>query len=369
MITKTIFPGRYIQGLDALKRLKGEIGRLGDIAVIVCDHFMLENPLPYADTFLGGSSRNVVERFHGESSDEGIERLADLSKNSKTQAIVGIGGGKTIDTAKAVAHSLQLPVIVVPTIASTDAPCSALSVIYIKEGKFKRYLILPRNPDVVLVDTGLIARAPVRFLVSGMGDALATWLEASSCKAKFAPNITGDVGSMTAYALARLCYDTLLEYGVKAKISCEAHSVTPALEHIVEANTLLSGLGSESGGLAAAHAIHNGFTVQERVHDRQHGEKVAFGTLASLFLTDKPGEIFDEVYAFCESVGLPSTFDGIGLEGILDEELMKVAEATCAENETIHNEPIPVEPMTVFSALKAADAEGRRRKMSAAKDR
>jgi glycerol dehydrogenase len=75
------------------------------------------------------------------------------------------------------------------------------------------------NPEVVLVDTRLIARAPVRFLVSGMGDALATWLEASSCKAKFAPNITGDVGSMTAYALARLCYDTLLEYGLAAKIS------------------------------------------------------------------------------------------------------------------------------------------------------
>jgi len=184
-----------------------------------------------------------------------------------------------------------------------------------------------------------------------------------------APNISGDIGSMTAYALARLCYDTLLQYGVTAKISCEARAVTPALEHIVEANTLLSGLGFESGGLAAAHAIHNGFTLLEKVHDRQHGEKVAFGTLASLFLTDKPREIMDEVYAFCESVGLPTTFEGIGLRDISDEELMKVAEAACAENETIHNEPIPVDPKMVFSALKAADAEGRRRKMAVVKDR
>jgi len=75
------------------------------------------------------------------------------------------------------------------------------------------------------------------------------------------------------------------------------------------------------------------------------------------------------VYAFCESVGLPSTFDGIGLEGISDEELLKVAEATYAESETIHNEPIPVEPMTVLSALKAAEAEGRHRKMAVVKDR
>ena len=369
MITKSMFPGRYIQGLDALKRLNEEIERIGDAGFLVCDPFVFDNPLPYSDKFMDSYSRNVVERFQGESSDEEIERLCDLAKNSKPQVIVGIGGGKTLDTAKAVAHLLELPVIVVPTIASTDAPCSALSVIYTPDGKFKRYLILPRNPDVVLVDTGLIAKAPVRFLVSGMGDALATWFEASSCKAKFAPNITGDVGSMTAYALARLCYGTLLEYGVTAKISCEAHAVTPALEHIIEANTLLSGLGFESGGLAAAHAIHNGFTVLEKVHDKQHGEKVAFGTLASLFLTDKPAQIIDEVYAFCESVGLPTTFDEIGLGGISDEELTKVAEAACAENETIHNEPIPVEPMKVFSALKAADADGRRRKLAAAKDR
>jgi glycerol dehydrogenase len=339
------------------------------VGFIVCDPFVFDNPLPYSDTFMGASSRNVAERFQGESSDEEIERLSDLARKSKAQVIVGIGGGKTMDTAKAVANSLEIPVIVVPTIASTDAPCSALSVIYTPDGRFKRYLILPRNPDVVLVDTGVVTRAPVRFLVSGMGDALATWFEASSCKAKFAPNITGDIGSMTAYALARLCYDTLLEYGVTAKISCEAHAVTPALEHIVEANTLLSGLGFESGGLAAAHAIHNGFTLLEKVHDQQHGEKVAFGTLASLFLTDKPREIMDEVYAFCESVGLPTTFEGISLRDISDEELMKVAEAACAENETIHNEPIPVEPKMVLSALKAADEEGRRRKMDVVKDR
>jgi glycerol dehydrogenase len=361
MITKTLFPGRYIQGVDALKRLAEEIKRFAQAGFLVCDPFVLENPLPHSDMLVGASSGNKAERFGGESSDEEIERLSGLADKAKARVIVGIGGGKTLDTAKAVAYTMEQPVIIVPTIASTDAPCSALSVIYTPEGKFKRYLILPRNPDVVLVDTGLIARAPARFLVSGMGDALATWFEASSCKAKFAPNITGDVGSMTAYSLARLCYDTLLEYGLTAKISCEAHAVTPALEHVVEANTLLSGLGFESGGLATAHAIHNGFTVLEKVHDQHHGEKVAFGTLASLFLTDKPSSLIDEVYSFCESVGLPTTFEGIGLGDVSDQELTKVAEAACAENETIHNEPIPVDANMVFSALKAADGEGRRR--------
>jgi glycerol dehydrogenase len=109
-----------------------------------------------------------------------------------------------------------------------------------------------------------------------------------------------------------------LNTGSRQRSPCEAHAVTPALEHVVEANTLLSGLGFVSGGLAAAHAIHNGFTVLEKVHDQQHGEKVAFGTLVSLYLTDKPGEVIDEVYAFCESMGLPTTFEGIGQESVVD---------------------------------------------------
>jgi glycerol dehydrogenase len=129
----------------------------------------------------------------------------------------------------------------------------------------------------------------------------------------------------------------------------------------VEANTLLSGLGFESAGLAAAHAIHNGLTALEQTHAYFHGEKVAYGVLASLFLTDKPVETIDEVYEFCEAVGLPTTLADIGLADVSDEELMRVATVSCAENETMHNEPIPVTPEMVFAALKAADAEGQKR--------
>ncbi|ACR79227.1 MULTISPECIES: glycerol dehydrogenase [Kosmotoga] len=362
MISTTIFPGRYVQGSGALERLGSEMVRFGKKGFVICDSFVLENLLPDFRQSMEQSLEVVVEKFGGECSDEEISRLADLAKGAGCELIVGIGGGKTLDTAKAVAYELKLPVVIVPTLASTDAPCSALSVIYTPNGEFKRYLILPKNPDLVLVDTKIIAQAPARFLVSGMGDALATWFEAESCMKKYAKNMTGNVGSMTAYALAKLCYETLLEYGVAAKSSCEANAVTPALEHIVEANTLLSGLGFESGGLAAAHAIHNGLTVLEQTHKYYHGEKVAFGTLTSLFLTDKPREIIDEVYSFCESVGLPTTLADIGLDGVSDEELMKVAEAACAEGETIHNEPIPVTPEAVYSAIKTADAEGKRRK-------
>jgi glycerol dehydrogenase len=361
MIRTTIFPGRYVQGYEATKRLGQEAARLGKTAFLVCDPFAYDTLLPRFETELTQAVTVSKERFGGECSDEEIERLTALVKAEKTEVIIGVGGGKALDTAKAVAYTAHLPVIIVPTIASTDAPCSALSVIYTPHGVFKRYLVLPHNPNVVLVDTQIIAEAPVRFLAAGIGDALSTWFEADACERSFASNMTGDVGSMTAYALSRFCYETLLEYGVAAKISCEAKVVTPALEHIVEANTLLSGLGFESGGLASCHAIHNGLTALEQTHAYWHGEKVTIGVLASLFLTDKPADLIDEVYTLCESVGLPTTLGEIGLGEVSDEELMVVAKAACAEGETIHHEPMPVTPEMVFAALKAADAEGRRR--------
>jgi glycerol dehydrogenase len=361
MLTTAIFPGRYVQGEGALAVLGEEIARFGARAFAVMDPFAADTLAPEIEAGLAGKVGLAAERFAGECSDEEIGRLAATAKDSSAEAIVGIGGGKALDTAKAVAHQLGLPVAIVPTIASTDAPCSALSVIYTPEGAFKRYLILPHNPALVLVDTGVIARAPVRFLVAGMGDALSTWFEAEDCRIKRGANMTGRLGPMTAYALARLCYDTLLQYGVLAKAACAQQVVTPALEHIVEANTLLSGLGFESGGLAAAHAIHNGLTVLHETHAYWHGEKVAIGTLALLMLADRPPALIDEVFGFCESVGLPTTLAAIGLGGVDDAALLRVAERACAKGETIWNEPHEVSPRRVLAALRAVDAEGTRR--------
>lgn len=361
MITTSIFPGRYVQGAHALALLCQETSRLGRAPLILID--------PFVDTFLRdeiedrlGAFTYAFEVFGGEASQTEIDRLVAIAEAAASDVILGVGGGKTMDTAKAVAHALSLPVMIIPTLASTDAPCSALSVIYTEAGAFDRYEVLPRNPDVVLVDTALIAKAPVRFLAAGMGDALATWFEAESCRIRHAGNMTGRPGSMTAYALSRVCYDTLMEYGRLAMTACEQGIVTPALERVVEANTLLSGLGFESGGLASCHAIHNGLTTQEATHAYWHGEKVTIGVLASLFLTDEPGPRIDKVYDFCLDVGLPVTLADIGLDDVTDEALVEIANASCAPGETIHNEPHEVSPETVVWALKMADAEGRRRK-------
>ena len=357
-----VFPGRYVQEEGALSQLGAETARLGSKPMIVAGGTAERSIIPRFEKQWSQHLNFRIAPFGGESSDEEFKRLANLVSHHNSDCIIGMGGGKVLDTAKAVAFESKVPVAIVPTIASTDAPCSAVSVVYTPKGYFKRYLFLPRNPELVLVDTQVIARAPVRFLVAGMGDALATWFEAESCRRAGAPNQCGGLGTLAAYQLAQLCYDTVIENGVAAKTACESGIVTPALSYVVEANTLLSGLGFECGGLAAAHSIHNGLTVLGATHSFYHGEKVAFGVLASLFLNKYSTQLIDTVYGFCEAVGLPITLGEIGLEQLEEEELIKVAERTCVDGETIHHEPRPVSPQSVVAALKTADATGRDRK-------
>lgn len=361
MISTTLFPGRYVQGRGALSRLGAELSRLGSRHFLICSPHPLEKLLPPLLPAMEQAGAVRTERFGRECTDQEIERMLAAARDFGADTVTAIGGGKTADAAKAVAARAELPVAVVPTIASTDAPCSSVCVIYSPEGVFQRVDVLPRNPDLVLVDTAVIAQAPARFLAAGMGDALATWFEADSCRLSRGRNIAGDVGSMTAHALARLCYETVRDWGLAALTACEARVVTPALERVVEANTLLSGLGFESGGLGAAHSVHNGLTALPAARDRYHGEKVAFGVLASLFLTDKPIALMDEVYGLCEAIGLPTSLADLGLAGVTDQELLLVAEKACSPDECIHNEPVEVSPPLVLAALKAADAEGRRR--------
>jgi glycerol dehydrogenase len=362
MIISTYFPSRYLQGANIINQFFDFTGIYGKNPLFLCSPYIYNNIIPeLKKSQILFQNINYI-KFSGECTFNEIGRVFELCKSGNNDFVVGFGGGKVLDTARAVADKINCPVVVIPSIASTDAPTASVSVIYSEQGEVIDVLTFPSNPNLVLVDTRIIANAPVRFLVSGMGDALATWIEAEACKNHNIKNITGFYGSLTAYGIAKLCYETILEYGLAAKLSNEAKVVTPALEHIVEANTLMSGIGFESGGLAASHSIHNGLTVLPAAHSYFHGEKVAFGMLASLFLTDKPQCIIDELYTFCKDIGLPTTLQEIGLDGCSDSDLMKVAVRACQSGEFIYNDLSIVTPEMVFASLKIADAEGRRRK-------
>jgi glycerol dehydrogenase len=361
MFTKAVFPGKYIQGVGAIGELPGLIRLLGKESLMLASTSVIDKVLPASDLDIDSEGIRV-ERFRGECCEEELDRLAAVIAKQHADVIIGMGGGKTIDTAKIAADRAGVPVVVVPTIASTDAPCSGCAVIYSKEGVFDSVCYQRMNPAAVLVDLGIISAAPVRFLVAGMGDALSTWFEARSCDRTRSPNECGGHSTLAGLHIARLCFDTLLSHGEAAKAACENQLVTPALEHVVEANTLLSGLGFESAGLASAHSIHNGLTALEETHRFYHGEKVAFGVLSGLHLTDAPANEADMVYSFCETIGLPTTLGDIGLENAGRDKLMVAAEKACAPGQPMHHEAGRMTSERVLDAMLAADAIGRLRR-------
>lgn len=354
-----ISPSRYIQGPDCLRNLKSLSEKIGEKPFIILTDGGLKRNKQVIETSFGNREAVHLQAFNGECAKSEIDRLVEQAEKAGCDFIIGIGGGKTLDTAKAVAHFSGKPVAVVPSIASTDAPCSALSVIYTDTGEFSEYLFLPKNPELVIVDSRLVVNAPARLLTAGMGDALATYFEARACEASGALSCAGHKTTKAAMALAELCYETLIADGLKAKIAAEKHALTEAVENVIEANTYLSGIGFESAGLAAAHAVHNGLTVLPACHAMYHGEKVAFGTLVQLFLENEEMEAISELAEFCIAVGLPITLEQLGLGDAGVEELRAVAEATCAEGETVFNMPFEVDADKVFAAIIAADAYGR----------
>jgi glycerol dehydrogenase len=355
-------PSRYTQGKNATTALGPEMARLGlrGPALLVAGRSASRLLAATWDrTFREAGIAHAVHPFGGECSLAEIDRVQQAARKHQAGVVVGAGGGKVLDTARAAAAGLDLPVVNCPTVASSDAPCSALSVIYTEEGVFQEYRFYRKNPDLVLVDTQVVAQSPPRLLVAGMGDALATWFEAKTCVAGHVKNMRGGASTQSALALAELCYRTLLEDGADALQAVQAQVVTPALERLVEANTLLSGLGFESSGLAAAHAVHNGLTAAPATHAFFHGEKVAYGLLVQLVLEGQPRSVAETVLGFATRVGLPVTLAEVGLEGLSKDLLQQIAARATAPGETIHNEPFEVRSDMVADAILAADALGR----------
>jgi glycerol dehydrogenase len=360
-------PSRYVQGAGAIREIGLHTSRIGSCALVIGGKTALSLCSPDIQASL--SEQGIpchLECFLGVSSLQEIRRLTGIAAANRVDIIIALGGGASIDAGKAVAHEMKLPVIVVPTVISTDAPCSALSVVYTEAGIFERYLFLRKNPDCVLVDTTLVAQSPVRFLVAGMGDALATFWESDTCFRSGKPNpLTGGaLPTLATRALARLCYETLLESGLQARLAVERKVVTPAVESIVEANTLLSGLSSENGGHAGAHSIHNGLTTLKAAGHKLHGEKVAFGVLSQLVLEGRPSSAIREVQDFCFSVGLPLCLKDLDIADPTPEDLSQVAAAAVAEGETIHSTWFPVSAAMVEAAIRTADALGTRFKQA-----
>lgn len=354
-------PSRYVQGRDAMAELGSLVGALGKTPLVLTDDVVRDLT---GETLERSFERAKVpltfERFGGIPTKAESERVAEVIRQGGHDIIVGLGGGAAIDAAKGAGANAGVPWASAATVASTDAPTSALSVVYTEKGSFESYRFYDRNPALVVVDTQLVAQAPTKFLAAGIGDALATWIEARALRGTDAANMVEGRPTQAGTALARLSWDILWESALPALDAVDRNLVTPDVEAVVEAATLLSGLGFESGGLAAAHAVHDGLTAVDETHHLAHGEKVNIGSLTQLLLEGAATAEVEEFAEFTARVGLPTTLTEAGLGDADDAVLDRVVEAAMAPEETIHRLPFAPSHRDVRDALRAVEGLGRR---------
>ena len=352
-----ISPAKYVQGKGIINTgAHYVLDSLGKKLLIIGDQIAYTNAGKQLCENLQQSGAEVeFVLFRGQSSYAEIDRIAQIGESGKYNAIIAVGGGKAADTARGVRHKLGIRLGIVPTIAASDAPVASLYAIYSDKDEVLEYGFT-RNPELVMVDPEVISKAPARFLASGIADALATWIEAKACAQVNEVTTAGGRATIAGLAIAEKCEEIIFKYGIQAYEANRAKVVTPAFEAVVEANILLSGIGYESGGLTAAHSIHNGLTVLSgEIEKTTHGEKVAYGTLAQLFLENRDIEELNKFICFYQKLHLPTTFADLKISDITYEELVKVGKAATAEGETIHRMPFAVTAEEVADALIAVD--------------
>ena len=350
-------PNRYIQGQGVLLNLGRylKVVPSNQPAILISERGRKELGEIINESLSARGITPTFEIFNGECSLSEIERITNkLVALGKIDSLVAVGGGKCVDAGKSVAYRLKLPSIICPSLASNDAPCSALSVLYTEEGVSEGAEFFPWSPALVIVDTGIVARAPARYLVSGMGDAMATWYEADTCFRNFkARNTVGARPTLAARAIGELCANTLFEYGVSSVESVSRSISDEALERVVEANTLLRGIGIESGGLEGAHAVAQSYTVIPQIQANYlHGEMVAMGLLVQLSLEERQLEC-EKVATFFSQVGLPVNLLQLGLEVEIEQALDGVVRAAL-DSSIIGNEPVELNHSILMEACLSA---------------
>ena len=338
MISVHAAPSEYILKAGALDLLESKL---------------LERGIQKALIVTGRKSWDAVKRFwpdctkvsfgrytyNGECSFEEVEAIKNLVDENRYEAVIGVGGGKVLDLAKAACHEAKKQAILIPTLASNCAPWTPLSVLYDRTGRFIRYDIYPVCTSLLLVEPEILAEAPLDMLIAGIGDTLAKWYEADVQMAHIDPK---PVPLQISHFTARKCRDLLLHYSDAAIKAAESGKVSDEFIQVVETiimyGGMVGGFGDHYGRIAGAHSIHNGMTALEESHHLLHGEKVAYGILVQLVLEGRLDEV-GRLLPFYRKIGLPASLKQMGI-AITDEEKVHRAAAKAAlPAESIHVMP------------------------------
>ncbi len=351
------FPLIYRQGAHLLDEMGDLVAWFGRKALVVADERVLAL---YGGRLVATLRRAAVEttvsRFSGETSPEELERLSAVGRTERCDVVIGLGGGKAQDGAKAVKRALDIPVVVVPTVAASDAATSRLAITYTADGEFLGPLFMRTNPDAVLVDTAIIVDAPVRFFIAGIGDALSTLFEAEQCRISGVTNFFDARPTQAALAIAERCFRIVWDEAEQAVRDVCHRRVTETVERVVEANVLLSGIGFEGCGVAAAHAISQGFTRIPELRGALHGEEVAVALLSQLVLEGRSDEYLTDVFDFYRRVGIPGSLRTLGLSDPRSDHYEEIARFACRAGSRIHNMASRIPVDAVVSALRTVDS-------------
>ncbi len=350
----TVAPAKVIRGCQILTEADSAIARLGS------------RPLMVGGSTLGVTQdrlQPILEQLHCASasyapdcSEASLQALRAAAKEHEADVIIGVGGGKALDTAKLVAQQLQLPVVTIPTSAATCAAWTALSNVYSDEGAFLYDVALSGCPDLLILDYDLIQTAPQRMLVAGIGDAIAKWYEASVSSGHSENTLI-----IAAVQQARVLRDILFQ---KSAVALQQPG-SEVWREVVDATVLLAGVIGGLGGAqcrtVAAHAVHNGLT-QISGHGSIHGEKVAYGILVQLRLEEMvlgnqlAAAARQQLLKFYAEIGLPNKLGDLGLGNITLSELQRSAEIALSPNSDIHRLPFSVAPEQLMAAMVSTTA-------------
>ena len=259
-------------------------------------------------------------------------------KNAKTDLIIGIGGGRSVDIAKLCSFNLRKPFVSIPTSASHDGIASP----FVSVRGEKPHSLVATAPLGVFVDVNVIKGAPKKLLASGCGDLMAKvtavkdWQLGRDKKGEYYGRYSADLASMSAKILiesspsfskkgidARIIVEALISAGVA---SCIAGSSRPCsgAEHLF------------------SHAVdHLEFGVG------LHGEKVGIG---AIMISKLQGQDWKKIVKTLKNVGAPTTAKEIGLKPKVLAKALTIAQSLRPERYTILSE----KKITESSALKLA---------------